>query len=228
MANSINARQKTAPWFPSKKEVVLVGGAGGIGSWVALLLARATFIPYVVDFDTIDEHNLGGQFFPVNSIGRKKVDSLREIIKTMTGNFIHTEDTRIMENGENPIHKYTIVCFDNMLARRILFEQWCKHVDMYSLEDAIFIDGSLLAEQLTIYCVTPDRREQYRSQLVDDNQLPDERCTFQQTSYSAAMIASHIVGFFLNHFTNVVTEDDERQLPFKWEYFVPLNLITES
>ena len=36
-------RLKDAPWFPQKNEYVLIGGAGGIGSWASLLISRAGF-----------------------------------------------------------------------------------------------------------------------------------------------------------------------------------------
>ena len=65
-------RFKEAPWFlsvPEEEKAVIhystinIGGAGGIGSWTALFLSRAGFYTYVQDFDTIETHNIGGQFF---------------------------------------------------------------------------------------------------------------------------------------------------------------------
>ena len=56
-------RFKDAPWFPERDEVVMIGGAGGIGSWLTFLLVRAGFKPTVYDFDVIEEHNIGGQLF---------------------------------------------------------------------------------------------------------------------------------------------------------------------
>jgi len=44
------------------------------------------------------------------------------------------------------------------------------------------------------------------------------------------MIASHMVAFFTNHYTNVVEKDNSRSVPFFWEYFIPidyLNIETE-
>ena len=52
-------RFKDAPWFPQRDELVMIGGAGGIGSWLSFFLVRAGFKPTVYDFDVIEEHNLG-------------------------------------------------------------------------------------------------------------------------------------------------------------------------
>ncbi len=74
-------RFKDAPWFPKEDVHTVVGGAGGIGSWLTLLLSRAGFKPIVFDFDTLEEHNLGGQFFSKRQIGKTKVEALEENVQ---------------------------------------------------------------------------------------------------------------------------------------------------
>ena len=74
-------RFKDAPWFPKEDTFVLVGGAGGIGSWTSLLLSRAGFKPIVYDFDTLEEGNLAGQLYPKSLINKPKVDALQSIIR---------------------------------------------------------------------------------------------------------------------------------------------------
>jgi hypothetical protein len=39
-------------------------------------------------------------------------------------------------------------------------------------------------------------------------------------------MAGHLVGFFTNHYTNVVEKDWTRVVPFFWEYFIPMDYIT--
>ena len=63
------ARFKDAPWFPVASEPVLIGGAGGIGSWLTFFLAKIGFSPIVYDFDTIEEHNLGKSIILLTFVG---------------------------------------------------------------------------------------------------------------------------------------------------------------
>lgn len=58
----IQDRFKDAKWFGYPTEIVL-GGAGGIGSWVALLLSRLQYRTIIYDFDVIESQNIGTQFY---------------------------------------------------------------------------------------------------------------------------------------------------------------------
>lgn len=63
-----SSRFKDAPWFPKEETNVVIGGAGGIGSWLSLLISRAGFFPIVYDFDILEEHNLAGQLYTSHSL----------------------------------------------------------------------------------------------------------------------------------------------------------------
>lgn len=60
---------------------VLVIGAGGIGSWVALNMALIG-VPnlYIIDYDTIEEHNLNRTLFRDTDIDTKKTIALYDLI----------------------------------------------------------------------------------------------------------------------------------------------------
>ena len=80
-------------------------------------------------------------------------------------------------------------------------------------------------EQLQIFCVTPDKIEEYEQEhLFDDSEVEDAPCTMKQTSHSAAMIASHMVGSFTNHITNIYERELIRDVPFYYEFFIPVTL----
>ena len=222
-------RFKDAPWFPLDEVNVIVGGVGGIGSWLTLMLARAGFVPMVYDFDTFEIHNMSGQLVPERLIGEVKVEAVAEVVKNFTGTTIHTFNEKY--TAESMSHHYVFSGFDNMQARKDMFNAWCEYVAEWKDagspdETPIFIDGRLLMEQMQIFCVTPDRVQEYEKHLFDDAEVAEAPCTLKQTSHSAAMIASHMVGFFTNHMTNVYAKDVIRNVPFQWEYFIPLDLLT--
>lgn len=227
------SRFKDAPWFPKEEIQIIVGGAGGIGSWLILMLARAGYKPIVYDFDTIEEHNIGGQLFPSEHIGLTKVESVKRTVKSFANQDITIMNLKYDKDGMH--HHYMFSGFDNMEARKDMFHNWKEYVKQWQddvkggSEEAtnvpVFIDGRLLMEQLTIFCVTPDKIEEYEKNLFDDSEVAAETCTLKQTSHSAAMIAAHMVGFFTNHYTNNVVGEKDRALPFKWEYFIPIDYI---
>ena len=244
MTETHSSRFKDAPWFAKEETNVVVGGAGGIGSWLTLMLCRAGFFPVVYDFDSLEEHNLAGQLYTKESAEAMtlKVDALKGLCKSFA-------DTDISAMGEkytpeSMSHHYVFSAFDNMQARKDMFEAWCEYVEEWKrdieteeiegpLIDSykvvpIFIDGRLTAEQMQIFCVTPDKIEAYKEHLFDDSEVEDAPCTMKQTSHSAAMIASHMTGFFTNHFTNNQVGEVDRNIPFKWEYFIPINYISEE
>lgn len=215
-------RFKDAPWFDTeKKEMCLVGGAGGIGSWLTFFLARAGFSPIVYDFDIIEEHNLGGQLFRRRDIGSYKVLALSKIIKEYCQEDISGIVQRI--NSESTTHHFMFSAFDNMKARKDLFTAWKKSI-LGCAVTPIFIDGRLEMEQLQIFCVTPKDIERYEEHLFDDSEVDDTACTMRQTSHSAAMIATHMVASFTNHITNINEREVIRDVPFYYEHFIPLTL----
>ena len=243
MTEEHSSRFKDAPWFPKEETNVIVGGAGGIGSWLTLLLSRAGFYPVVYDFDVLEGHNLAGQLYTQKDaeIGALKVDALKGLCK----HFADTDITVMAEKytKDSMTHNYVFSAFDNMQARKDMFAAWkeyvkewedfkgiadAAHIPNIPLSEPIFIDGRLTAEQMQIFCVTPDKIEEYEKHLFDDSEVEDAPCTMKQTSHSAAMIASHMVGFFTNHMTNNAVKDKDRTVPFFWEYFIPINYINEN
>lgn len=215
-------RFKDAPWFPERDELVMIGGAGGIGSWLTLLLVRAGFKPSIYDFDVIEEHNIGGQLFRKDDVGIRKVDALHRIINDYCGEQINTFSEAI--TNESPTHHFMFSAFDNMKARKDLFDVW-KRSHTNCPVTPLFIDGRLTMEQLQIFCVTPENMDRYEQEyLFDDSEVEDAPCTLRQTSHSAAMIASHMVGFFTNHITNIYEREVVRDIPFFYEYFIPVTL----
>lgn len=218
-------RFKDAPWFPKNGETIMIGGAGGIGSWLTLFLTRAGFIPTVYDYDIIEAHNLGGQLFRTTDIDKQKVTALYDIIKEFAGIEINTINQKIDENS--PSHYFMFSAFDNMKARKDMFNLWKRSIRNCPVTP-VFIDGRLEMEQLQIFCVTPDRVAEYEEQLFDDLEVEDAPCTMKQTSHSASLIASLMTAFFTNHMTNLYERNRARDVPFYYEFYIPMNLTVNE
>jgi molybdopterin/thiamine biosynthesis adenylyltransferase len=219
-----HGRFKGLPWYDSTQNRVIVGGAGGIGTWVSLFLARANFKINIFDFDTIETHNLSGQAFFEDQIGATKVAAIHQVITKFCGlsTNVSTFERKLDTSGP-----YVFSCFDNMRARKLAFENWKRNVNSDSELYPIYIDGRLEAEQLQIFCVTPDKIEEYEKHLFDDSRVAEAGCTEKQTTHTAAMIAGHMVAFFTNHLSNKMFGENIREVPFYYEYYTPAN-ITET
>jgi hypothetical protein len=217
-------RIKDAPWFSPEGVECLIGGAGGTGSWTTLLLARAGFKPVVYDFDILETHNLGGQLYRKSDVGKYKVEALQQMCLDFSDTSISVYNAKITE--ETPTHYYCFSAFDNMLARKAMFDIWKKSFDSHP--NPLLIDMRLEAEQIQIFCVTPLSVDLYvEEHLFNDSEVEDAPCTFKQTSHCAAIISGQAVSFFTNHITNIKEGNTARAVPFYYEKFLPISLTID-
>ncbi|WP_239464477.1 sulfur carrier protein ThiS adenylyltransferase ThiF [Collinsella tanakaei] len=105
-----------------------IAGAGGLGSNIAMMLARSGVGHLVIaDFDTVDESNLNRQHYAREHVGASKVDALSQQI--------HAVDPRVAmqafrlrvtpQNARELFGGCDIVCeaFDDAQAKAMLVEQ---------------------------------------------------------------------------------------------------------
>jgi hypothetical protein len=244
LENSQYDRLKGAQWFhEARNRNVVIVGAGGIGSWACLLHSRIGSIINIFDHDSYEAHNLSGQLARKMDIGKSKCSAISEICQMFSSTPIYGNTERYTSSSfSNDI----VICgLDNMDARRIAFERWTRNAPSYG---SFFQDGRLNAEQFQIFNIPGHRKdliELYRKEyLFDDSEVEEADCTFKQTSHCAAMIASHMIGFYTNwlrnaknYFTPKMVEnpdvptyiwEDEFPTPFKFEYVIPFNLSTSD
>ena len=92
---------------------VAVAGLGGLGSNVAVLLARAGVGHlHLVDFDRVDLTNLNRQQYGVRHLGMKKTEALRQVIREINPYIeVITDCVRVtQDNLEQLFHLDSIVC----------------------------------------------------------------------------------------------------------------------
>lgn len=210
MENEYHNRFKGADWY-GVNPPVLIGGAGGTGSWLALLLTRMGLTTVgIYDSDNIEYHNLAGQCFTEKQINYSKVDAVRENCKLFTATEIYTYNEMYTEKSRSA--NIMFACFDNMSARKIMFNKWKSRVTR-----ELFVDIRLDFEQVDIFFVTPENEERYeKDHLFSDSEVTELQCTMKQTTHVAILATSLAVSGFTNFLA-------KRDVPFHQTYVIPLN-----
>ena len=209
------SRFRDAAWYGNIETLttpIVVGGAGGIGSWLTLFLARMLSEShlFLYDFDMVEEVNMAGQLFGRQHIGMSKVNAIQDIVTSYTdyAKLSAQDEKYTIDSLKSPI---MFSCFDNMEARKVMFNNWLSESPKH--ENAVFIDGRLLAEQLQVFIVTPETAKRYQKEfLFDDFEVEDVNCSYKQTTHFAATIAAKMVQGFTNWLIK-----DEAEVPFIYE-----------
>lgn len=207
-------RFKDAPWYKeSYNEKIILGGVGGIGSNALYYLTKS--IPakfHVFDDDIVSSHNTGTQFFSINSLNNLKTEAIINILSNFGVNStrIYTYPNKIKDN----ILPIAIAAFDNMSARKEMFNNWKK---LNNKE--IFIDGRLSATIYQVFTVTNDRIEAYEKTLFDDNEVEEGPCTFKQTAHFAGLIGARITHILTNYLSNKYSNENIMNVPYLIEEY---------
>lgn len=220
---SETTRFSSADWYSEKRDIYVIG-IGGIGSWLALNLARIGHNLVLIDGDNVDRTNVeGGQMYRTKDVGKAKTVAVHEIcrefgcrntIEVYQMNYSHDEF------GSSPI---TICGVDNMAARKEIFEAW---VGENKNSESLYIDGRLLMENMEIFAIKGDDEEaikEYREKwLFNDSEVADLDCTAKQTSFGAMTIAGIMTATLCNWLTNKKLGADFREVNFHQKLYLPL------
>lgn len=200
-------RFKDAAWFLKVPKAISIVGAGGIGSNTAYCLAK-TFSTYIgiADFDKVEEHNVGTQFFKKTDVGKYKVGVLKDVLNQYTNSSIVAYIQKFEPSIAIP---FTISALDNMATRKEVFEAWRKREDRQ-----ILIDGRLRANYYEVYAVQKGQEEMYEKTLFSDSEVDEGPCTFKQTAYFGMLIGARITHILANFIANIGEEDPIYKVPF--------------
>ena len=111
-----------------KKTRVCILGLGGLGSNVAVLLARSGIGSLkLVDFDTVEASNLNRQQYRISHIGMKKTEAMKSIIKEINP-FVETDILDIKVDRENIYStvgdiEIVIEAFDRAETKAMILEE---------------------------------------------------------------------------------------------------------
>jgi len=210
---SNHVRFSDLPWYDPNHDIV-VGGVGGIGSWLSMLLGRAGYSLHLFDDDIIDETNMAGQLYKTSSIGSNKTEVIRDSIIEYSNNF---SDTYGRYTSGSPASPIMFSCFDNMEARKTMFNNWAAQDDR-----SIFIDGRMIAEAMQIFAVLPGNEDKYIETLFDDDEVQEQPCSAKATSHTGAIIGGFMMSILSNHMSNINLDLEFREVPFKTTFEIPL------
>lgn len=170
---------------------ITIVGAGGIGSFTTLALAKIGFNDILVyDGDSVEEHNLPNQFYPTKMVGKMKVDALKEMIYDFTDIAIKPIPEFFDGLDKTHLRGVVISAVDSMSARKAIFRAVQRNRAC-----SLFVDGRMGGNQLEIYTcdLTSNKdKELYEKTLFTDEQTSDVPCTMKAVMYNVLSIASLI------------------------------------
>lgn len=212
-------RFSDAPWAKAIQHIV-VGGVGGIGSWAAMYLARVGHKLYMYDMDTIDETNMGGQLYSIAQIGSNKAVATKENIHAFCGDDANVTVYGKYTEEDGMTTPVVFSCFDNMAARKLMFEKWAAYD-----KRELFVDGRMLAEVGMVYVVQKGQEDAYLETLFEDSEVEEAPCSFKSTSHCGALIGSLMISGLNNYLANKTQGNEDRWIPFKTDFALPMMYV---
>lgn len=169
----------------SKQPKIVIVGAGGVGSMVALCLAKMGLINVsVIDFDEVEDHNVASQFYWTHNLNQLKVDALTENVKMFTD----VELTPINGKRDGQYGDITIVAVDNMDVRK----EVVKHIHEQSDEftSSFVIECRMWGTEFIMYNF--DAYTDYKGRLgnrFSEAEKDPEICTEKAIAFNTFIIA---------------------------------------
>jgi len=165
---------------------IAIIGAGAIGGWTTLSLAKMGFINLTVfDFDTVDTVNLSSQLYRFKDLKKPKVQALNEIVEDFTCFSINAVNDKFV--GGNIANDIVISAVDSIDTRKKIWESVKKNGFV-----KMFIDPRMGAEHAALYVINPHDEKDiaaYEKTLTSDEQALHEPCTRKATQYCALALS---------------------------------------
>jgi len=179
-----------------KRATVAIAGLGGLGSNVAVALARTGVGRLIiVDFDKVEQSNLNRQQYFIDQVGKNKTDCLTENIKRINPDVeVLAHQTKLdVENMPSIFAAAEIIaeCFDMVSEKQMLVETVLTKMDK-----AIIVSVSGLAGYGDSNAIRTKRLSK-RLILVGDGQSGTDSCE---------ILTAARVGIAANHQANAIVE----------------------
>jgi len=121
---------------------ITVVGVGALGSHLVQFLRSEDITIRVVDFDRVEQKNVQSQFHGKPSVGKLKVDSLKQSMQFLYGRKIHTISHKLVVDNVDALLQGDLIidCLDNGEARRLV-QANVRDNDIACLHGALAPDG---------------------------------------------------------------------------------------
>lgn len=167
---------------------ITIIGAGAIGSFTALTLAKMGFPNITVyDHDSVSTENISNQFYRYKDIGSSKVTALRNMLQDFEQLDI---SPRHQQWRTQSLSGHIIMAVDSMAVRKQIFHFIRRNTNVYG-----FIDGRMGGQQAEVYSVDllhPEQKVIYEKYLWSDSEAEELPCTQKAVMYNVLWIASQI------------------------------------
>lgn len=171
---------------------ILIVGAGSVGGWTALALGKLGCSSItVMDFDTVELHNVGPQIYKVIDEDSKKVEALQERLGFLLENPIEVIDAKWTPQFDMSDYDIVIVAVDNITNRREIFEKLQKVNDNTHL----VIDARMASYGIEIYTYDPflvDTCKAYQDTLFEESETREIPCSERSVVFNVFVVAGMI------------------------------------
>ncbi len=172
-----------------------IAGCGGIGSNVAMLLARSGVTSFVfVDFDRIELKNLNRQFFFSDQIGEYKVEALETNLKRINNKIeiISFSDKLTAENAVSFYGECDILfeAVDDAKTKSFIIEEWSSAFPLKNIIACSGIAGTSAVSKM-------QTKRSSKLSVIGDFQSSLELGTFSARVMAAASLMVEELYFIL-------------------------------
>jgi molybdopterin/thiamine biosynthesis adenylyltransferase len=189
------------PQTSMNEYAIAVVGLGAIGSFVTMSLTKMGFKKIIAwDHDSIEEHNIANQMFPVTSVGTKKAIATRAMVNQFSGESIQT--LAIETNGKRiltaltkayPYHKYIVIlCVDSLDVRKKIVTELQERAGIEIIDARM---GALTYRVLNFNTAYNEEFSEYIDGLVPDADAVQERCGQKSIIYTVLGVAAEVCSF---------------------------------
>jgi len=187
VTDEISYRRQLGFFDPAEHDTAAatVVGLGGIGSFAAMALSKLGMPTLqLVDFDTLEPHNIPNQLYPASSVEQSKADAMRETCAAFGGGEVLAYNGRLNEAGfapvdpDSPVFQPTEVMvsgLDSMAARTSVWTYMRMNPRV-----KLYIDARIAGQLIVIYALNPMKIEDidaYEATLHTDDEAMPAACT---------------------------------------------------